>query len=268
MTQTREEKDSMALIATKTLTSSNMLHTSTVNWSFYRMLSTWFGTANAKYITSGTTPWGVFPTKIKVRPVHSHFRGTWCSSLPWALVPQTPEGETQTLCLNFEAARQAQSPSLCGPLKAGPRADEAEQELSKLAPSLWELPGDVCTFGAGLRQASGRRVVGRAAAAAGSWEGASGEVTATSTPAFCPQRSFFPNPSRFSTTSPSSSLLGGAVQHLQSYYHQALPLADNHQNRCISPQHSSHAATTLWRWPSVTETQFSHTECPGVQTMH
>jgi len=41
-------------------------------------------------------------------------------------------------------------------VQAVPWADEAEQKFSRLDPSMWELPGDVCTSRAGLQQASGR----------------------------------------------------------------------------------------------------------------
>jgi len=43
------------------------------------------------------------------------------------------------LCLNFEVARQAWSTSLCGPVQAVPRADDCQQELARLAPSVCEL---------------------------------------------------------------------------------------------------------------------------------
>jgi len=58
------------------------------------------------------------------------------------------------LCLTFEVARQVHSPIVCGPVQAVPWVDEGEQELSRITPSVWELSGYVCTFWAGLRQAS------------------------------------------------------------------------------------------------------------------
>jgi len=58
--------------------------------------------------------------------------------------------------LAFEVERQARCLSLCVPVKATSRTDESQQELSGLAPSPWELSGNVCTLGARLRQASGR----------------------------------------------------------------------------------------------------------------
>jgi len=49
-----------------------------------------------------------------------------------------PEAPTMALkvTLKFEVARQASSPSLCASVRAVPWADEAEQQLSKLA-ILW-----------------------------------------------------------------------------------------------------------------------------------
>ena len=55
-----------------------------------------------------------------------------------------------SLRLKFEVARQASSPSLCASVRAVPWAYEAEQQLSRLAPSGCELCGDVLIFGAGL----------------------------------------------------------------------------------------------------------------------
>ena len=54
------------------------------------------------------------------------------------------------LRLKFEVARQASSPILCASVRAVPWADEAEQQLSRLAPSACHLSADVRTFGAGL----------------------------------------------------------------------------------------------------------------------
>ena len=54
------------------------------------------------------------------------------------------------LRLNFEVARQVSSPSLCASVRAVPWADEAEQQLSRLAPSPCQLSADVRIFGAGL----------------------------------------------------------------------------------------------------------------------
>ena len=45
--------------------------------------------------------------------------------------------------LKFEVARQASSPSLCASVRAVPWADEAEQQLSRLAPSDCEISGIV-----------------------------------------------------------------------------------------------------------------------------
>ena len=59
------------------------------------------------------------------------------------------------LRLKFEGARQASSPSVCASVQAVPWADEAEQQLSRLALSPCELSADVCIFGAGLPEAPG-----------------------------------------------------------------------------------------------------------------
>ena len=48
--------------------------------------------------------------------------------------------------MNFEVARQASSPSLCASVRAVPRADKTEQELSRLALSACELSADVLIF--------------------------------------------------------------------------------------------------------------------------
>jgi len=52
------------------------------------------------------------------------------------------------LHLNFEVARQGSNPSLCASVRAVPWADEAEQQLSRLALSACELSADVRIFGA------------------------------------------------------------------------------------------------------------------------
>ena len=48
--------------------------------------------------------------------------------------------------------RQASSPSLCASVPAVPWADEAEQQLSRLAPSGCQLSADVCILRAGLQR--------------------------------------------------------------------------------------------------------------------
>jgi len=58
--------------------------------------------------------------------------------------------------LKFEVERQASSPSLSASARAVPWAAEAEQQLSRLAPSGCELSGDVRLFRAGLLEASCR----------------------------------------------------------------------------------------------------------------
>jgi len=46
-------------------------------------------------------------------------------------------------CLKFEVARQASSPCLCASVRVVPWADEAEQQLCRLALSGCELSADV-----------------------------------------------------------------------------------------------------------------------------
>jgi len=58
--------------------------------------------------------------------------------------------------VKFEVARQENSPSLCASVQAVPWADEAEQQLSRLAPSGCQLSADIRIFGAGLGKALGR----------------------------------------------------------------------------------------------------------------
>ena len=55
--------------------------------------------------------------------------------------------------LKFEGARQASSPSLCASVRAVPWADEAEQQLSRLALCGCELSADVRVFRAGVLEA-------------------------------------------------------------------------------------------------------------------
>jgi len=52
-------------------------------------------------------------------------------------------------------ARQAISPSLCASVRAVHWADEAVQQLYRLAPSGCDLSADVSIFGAGLLEAPG-----------------------------------------------------------------------------------------------------------------
>jgi len=54
----------------------------------------------------------------------------------------------------FEVARQASSLSLCASVRAVPWADEAEQQLCRLAHCGCKLSGDVHIFGAGLLEAT------------------------------------------------------------------------------------------------------------------
>jgi len=53
----------------------------------------------------------------------------------------------------FEVGRQASSPCLCAYVRAVPWADEAEQQLSRLALSACDLYADVRILLAGLPQA-------------------------------------------------------------------------------------------------------------------
>jgi len=59
------------------------------------------------------------------------------------------------LRLKFELARQASSPSLCASVRAVTWADEADQVLSRLAPSACQLFADVRIFETGLPEAPG-----------------------------------------------------------------------------------------------------------------
>jgi len=52
-------------------------------------------------------------------------------------------------------ARQVSIISLCASVQAVPWADEAEQQLSRLAPSGCQLSADLAIFGAGLLDAPG-----------------------------------------------------------------------------------------------------------------
>jgi len=59
------------------------------------------------------------------------------------------------ILLKFEGARQAGSPSFCASVRAVPWADEAEQQLSRLAISACELSAYVRIFGTGLPEVPG-----------------------------------------------------------------------------------------------------------------
>ena len=67
-----------------------------------------------------------------------------------------PWHEQPKLRLKFEVATQASSPSICASVQAVPWADEAEQQLSRLALSVCELSADVRIFRAGLLDAPGK----------------------------------------------------------------------------------------------------------------
>ena len=68
-------------------------------------------------------------------------------------LPEVTTTDPPKLVSKFEVARQASSPSLCASVRAVPWADEAEQQLSRLALSAYELSADVRIFGAGLPEA-------------------------------------------------------------------------------------------------------------------
>jgi len=74
----------------------------------------------------------------------SHFQS-------WAAVG--PRHGPPKLHFKFKGARQASSPSLCVSVRAVPWADEAEQQLSRLALSSCQLSADVRIFRAGLPKA-------------------------------------------------------------------------------------------------------------------
>jgi len=61
-----------------------------------------------------------------------------------------PRHEQLKLFLKCQKARQASSPNFCASVQAVPWADEAEQQLSRLALSGYELSADVRIFGEGL----------------------------------------------------------------------------------------------------------------------
>jgi len=71
-----------------------------------------------------------------------------------AALPESPTMDPK-VTLKFEVSRQATSPSLCATVRAVPWADEAEQQLSRLALSACELSADIRIFRAGLPEAHG-----------------------------------------------------------------------------------------------------------------
>jgi len=73
----------------------------------------------------------------------------------WSRAARGPLLRQPNLCLKFQGARQASSPSLCVSVQAVPWADEAEQQLSRLALSACELSADVRIFRAGLSEEHG-----------------------------------------------------------------------------------------------------------------
>jgi len=67
-------------------------------------------------------------------------------------LPDDPKKDNLNYIM-FEVARQASSPSLCGSVRAVSWAREAEQQLSRLAPSGCQLFADVRILGTGLPEA-------------------------------------------------------------------------------------------------------------------
>jgi len=61
-----------------------------------------------------------------------------------------PHAQTPKLRFKFELARQASRTSLSASVRAVPWADEAKQQLSRLALSACELSTDIRILGAGL----------------------------------------------------------------------------------------------------------------------
>ena len=59
------------------------------------------------------------------------------------------------LSVKFDAARQASSPSLCASVRAVPWADEAEQQLSRIAVSGCQLSAGIRILSTGLTEAPG-----------------------------------------------------------------------------------------------------------------
>jgi len=60
------------------------------------------------------------------------------------------------LRVKFQVAKQASSTNLCASVRAGPWADEAEQQLPRLAPSACQLSADIRIVRTGLLEAPGR----------------------------------------------------------------------------------------------------------------
>jgi len=67
---------------------------------------------------------------------------------------QGPKHGRQMIRLKFEVAREASSPSLCASVRAVPWADEAEQQLSRLAVSACDLFAHYRIFRAGHLEVS------------------------------------------------------------------------------------------------------------------
>ena len=98
-------------------------------------------------------PWADEADKQLSRPAPSACQLSAGVRIFGAGLPQAPVTDPLNLLLKFNVARQASSPSLCASLRAVPWADEADKQLSRLAPSACQLSADVGIFGAGLPQA-------------------------------------------------------------------------------------------------------------------
>jgi len=75
----------------------------------------------------------------------------------WAGLLEAPRTDTPIpgLRFKFEVARQASCPSLFAFVRAVLWANQAEQQLSRLAPSGCQLSGHIRIFGAGQMEAPG-----------------------------------------------------------------------------------------------------------------
>jgi len=66
---------------------------------------------------------------------------------------EAPGRDSPNIHWKFEVRRQASSPSLCASVRAVPWEDEAEQQLSRLSPSGYQLSADIRILKAGLTKA-------------------------------------------------------------------------------------------------------------------
>jgi len=68
----------------------------------------------------------------------------------WEQGCRRPTSPTPQTTFDALVVRQASSPSLCASVRALPWADEAEQQISRLALSGYDLSADIRILGAGL----------------------------------------------------------------------------------------------------------------------